>query len=609
MQLKLPLKFILVVLTFFSCFLTISAQVSLREISLKEQVENSSLVIEGKVTAQRTFWDADHKLIYTANTVEVYKVFKGEALTTVEVLTQGGTVGLEAIHVSHALKLRIGSVGVFNLYHSNVNVGLKNKTKLKQYKTYSSLQGFYKYDLSTNSAINTFSKRKGIQESLYKEIQSFTKTNYKELIAFDVSKAQQNQMQKNSLLPPANITFAPSTITAGTQSVLTISGTGFGASQGKVAFRDADDGGATFLEALDNDILTWTETQITVNVPSFAGTGQVRVTDAASASNTSAATLTVTYAELNGVGDVGSGDQSSPTQHYGDNNDLADGFSGGYTWEMFTDFFNDTEFPGAKDAFLRAFNNWRCETKVNWEVSATATIIDDISTIENVIRFDNGAELEAGVLGTCTSGLSGRLCTGEIIWYVTDLDIVFDSGTNWYFGASGEVFDSGEYDFETVALHELGHGHQLGHVINPSNVMHYSVVNNSSNTVLDANSIAAGNDVHTRSTTNKVCGLPDRALMTDYAGSCNLSVEENSIKTDITLYPNPAKQEFFIENSSSSNITRVAIYDVSGRLVKDIDVSQTSKTKRINMNNTSRGLYIVIIHSENAFLTKKLVIE
>ena len=609
MYVKLPIKFTLVVLTLFSCFFTVAAQVSLREISLKEQVENSSLVIEGKVISQRTFWDADHKLIYTANTVEVYKVFKGEAIETVEVLTQGGTVGLEAILVSHALKLRIGNVGVFNLYDSNVNVGLNNKTQLNQYKTYSSVQGFYKYDLQSDKAINTFSQRKGIQQSFYKEIQRITNKNYRTLTPFDVALEQKSLNLKNSLLPPADISFTPTTITAGTQSVLTINGNGFGATQGKVGFRDADDGGATFLDALDNDILTWTDTQITVQVPSFAGTGAVRVTDAASASSTSATTLTVSYALLNGIGDIGSGDESNRTQHYGDNDDLPDGFTGGYTWEMFTDFFDDTELPGAKDAFMRAFNNWRCETKVNWEVSASATVVDDISTITNVIRFDNDAELEAGVLGTCYSGLSGRVCTGEIVWYVTDLDIVFDSGTSWYFGASGEVFDSGEYDFETVALHELGHGHQLGHVINTSNVMHYSIPNNSSNIVLDTNSIAAGNEVHSQSSTNKICGLPDRPLMTDYAGSCNLSVEENSKKTSITLYPNPAKQEFFIENSSSSKIERVAIFDVSGRLVKDIDVSDASKTKRINMIDASKGVYFVIIHGDNAFLTKKLVLE
>ena len=615
---KLPLKFTLITLAFFTSFLSVSAQVSLREISLKEQVENSSLVVEGKVVAQRTFWDADHRLIYTANTVEVSKVFKGDALETIEVLTQGGIVGLEAILVSHALKLGKGSLGVFTLYDSNVNIGSDNKTQFKQFKTYSVIQGFYKYDLQSDLTTNTFRHRKGITSSFYNDIVKITKKDYKQISSFDVKKQQRKQTQKNSLLPPASITFTPTTITAGTKSVLTINGTGFGATQGKVGFRDADDGGASFFDAFDSHVITWTDTQITVEVPVIntsdvsiagtAGTGTIRVTDSGGSSATSSATLTISYAEQNLPADLmgGAGNQAFQTQHYGDNNSLADGFSGGYTWEMFTDFFDDSEHPGAKDSFMNAFESWRCETKINWEVSASATATDDIGTDENVIRFDNTTELEAGVLGTCYSGYSGRLCSGEVIWFVINLDIVFDSEASWYFGASGETFDAGEFDFETVALHELGHGHQLGHVINTSNVMHYAIPSNTANTALDANSIAGANDIQSRSTTNKVCGTPDRPLMTNYTGSCSLSVEDNELENSITIYPNPTRKEFFIKNTSTSKIERVAIYDVRGRLVSDIDVLNTLTIK---LQNTSKGMYFVNIHSDNAFVTKKLIVE
>jgi len=617
---KLPFNFTLIALAFFAGFLSVSAQVSLREISLKEQVENSSLVVEGKVVTQRTFWDADHRLIYTANTVEVYKVFKGGNLETVEILTQGGIVGLEALLVSHALKLGKGSLGVFTLYDSNVNIDSENKTQFKQFKTYSSIQGFYKYDLQSDLATNSFSNRKGITSSFYNDIVKITKKNYKQIFSFDVEKEQRKENQKNSLRPPSGITFSPTIITAGTGSVLTINGAGFGATQGKVGFRNSDDGGSSYFDAFDSHVLTWTDTQITVEVPTInspdvsiagtAGTGTIRVTDSGGSSDTSSATLTISYAEQNLPADIGAGNEAFHTQHYGDNNSLADGFSGGYTWEMFTDFFDNSEQAGAKDSFMRAFDSWRCETKINWEVSASATTTDDIATDENVIRFDNGTELEAGVLGTCYSGYTGRLCSGVVVWFVVDLDIVFDSGTSWYFGASGETFDSGEFDFETVALHELGHGHQLGHVINPSNVMHYALPPNSASTILDANSITAANDVQSRSTTNQICGIPNPPpLMTNYAGSCGLSVEDNEIGNGITIYPNPAKQQFFIKNASFSNLERVTIYDVSGRLISDIDVSGTSRTKTINLKNTSKGIYFVNIHSGPNFITKKLVME
>ncbi|WP_298556584.1 T9SS type A sorting domain-containing protein [uncultured Algibacter sp.] len=627
---KLPLKIAFLLVGFLISAPTLFAQVSLREISLKEQIDNSSLVIEGKVIFSKAFWDANHKMIYTRNTVEVYKVFKGEPVDTIEIMTEGGIVGLNAILASHSLKLGKGSFGIFTLYGSNINIDEKGNSKYQKYRTYSEIQGFYKYDLYGNTVSNTLSRKKGIATSFYSDIINITNKKYLEVKPFDVKKLQKQNTKNTNSRPPSGISLSPLTITAGgvgPNSILTITGSGFGAAQGKVGFRDADDGGTSFFDALDTHVESWTDTEITVRVPTIntsdetiagtAGTGIIRVTDGGGSSAFSSETLTIRYAEQNLPTDFLGSLTSYQSQHYGDNNNLTDGFSGGYTWEMFEDFFNDSddndysdppELLGAKASFIRAFDSWRCETKVNWEVSTTPTSVDDRFTPENIIRFDNGSELGAGILGTCYSSYGGRDCSGEIIWYVTDLDIVFDDGVNWYFGESGETFDSGEFDFETVALHELGHGFQLGHVIDPSNVMHYALASNSTATTLDANSIEGASNVHSRSTSNQICGTPILPLMTDYTGTCGLSVDDNTLEEGIFLYPNPAKKEFFIK-SSYLNIDRVEIYDVSGRLISDTDIFEGTRVKAINMNHASKGLYFVNIHSEERFITKKLILD
>jgi len=222
------------------------------------------------------------------------------------------------------------------------------------------------------------------------------------------------------------------------------------------------------------------------------------------------------------------------------------------------------------------------------------------------------------ILGRCTSRFSGCFINGDtsIAWYVHELDIVFnDSPDNtgsptvetWNFGAGAS--SNTEYDFESVALHELGHGHQLGHVIDPnSDVMHFSLFNGQDERVLGANNIIAAADVQGRSTSSGPCPLV--LAMTNYSGSCSLSVDERyELDGSIIIYPNPAKQQFFIKNTSFANLERVAVYDVSGRLVSDVDVSYTSRTKTINLINVSKGMYFVNIHSENAFITKKLIVE
>ena len=414
-------KITLAIIVLFSLILSESliAQNSLREIPLQQQIDKSSLVVEGKVIAKKSFWDDNQHNIYTTNTIEVYKVFKGEQSKTIEVITLGGTVGDKALIVSPSLKLRRGDVGVFALYDNSIPIELEAKSSNKKYRTYSSLQGFYKYNLYDNIAVNPFNKKRGISNSFYNEIMNYTKSNFIEISKFNTNNSSKSNQAKG-FLPPTSITFAPTTATAGTKTVLTISGSDFGATKGKVGFSNADDGGGTFIDALDTQVLTWKAdgTEITVEIPSAAGTGTIRVTHDDATTGVSAATLTVSYAELNVSFDPDDETGQIPpgingplgfyayqTRHINDN------ASGGYTWEMQTDFFNDTEFSGAKADFENALDKWRCETKVNWIISSTATTTDVAASDGiNVVKFDNNTvpadDLADGVLGRCSSWYS-----------------------------------------------------------------------------------------------------------------------------------------------------------------------------------------------------------
>ncbi|GAA3633368.1 hypothetical protein GCM10022397_18640 [Flavivirga jejuensis] len=581
----------------------------LREIPLKQQIDESSLVIEGKVISKQSFWDTDYKNIYTVNTIEVYKVFKGEAVTIIEVITPGGAVGDRIQKVIPSLKLRKGDLGAFTLHESHINISESNKSGNKQFKVYSSLQGFYKYHLNDNVATNPFSSKNGITKELYNQIESITKAKYVDVSFFDVSKAHSKLVENKSVLqPPSSITFNPTTSTAGTKSVLTISGSGFGGTKGKVGFANADEGGVDngntiFFDALDTQVLTWSDTQITVEIPSEAGTGKIRVTDASLSSSESAADLNITYAEVNSVSDfLANGvEYAYQTRHID-----ADG-SGGYTWEMHTEFNANTN---AKSAFLRALETWSCETGINFSVASSATTVDEVKDDDTfVVRFDNGSELPAGNLGVCTYfiGLCGSSAVGQtsVEAYVDELDIVFDDGTDWNFGP-GLSTVIGQFDFESVALHELGHGHQLGHVIDTNAIMHFSLSPNEEQRVLDANDIIAANNIQNRSTGSTVCG---ESAMTNYSGDCGLSIDEEELNSSISLYPNPAKSVFYINNESFMNLEKVIIYDISGRQISEYDISNTSQIKTINLVGISKGIYFVNIHSNSAMITKKIAVE
>tara|TARA_R110000868_G_scaffold176301_2_gene413810 strand:+ start:1628 stop:3484 length:1857 start_codon:yes stop_codon:yes gene_type:complete len=609
----------------FSCLLVLNvlnAQVLLKEVPLEKQIENSSLVVEGKVISKQSFWDAKRHNIYTSNTVEVLKVFKGEAIETIDVITLGGVVGSEALIVSPNLKLQKDDTGIFTLYDNNIVLENQKNTANKQFKTYSSLQGFYKYNLYTDVAVNPFSKKTGIQSSFYDEIMNYTKSKYIEIKGFNIkSKTSQNK----AFLRPEEIRFDLTTATAGTKTVLTISGSGFGMDKGKVGFSNADDGGGTFVVAIDSQILTWEDDEITVEIPSDAGTGPILVQDEAGANGFSASDLTITYAEANAIFDPDDDSDNMPSgvdgplgfyaypiRHISDNG------SGGYTWQMETNFFNDVEFSGAKGDFENALDKWRCATKVNWTISNLATTVDVIASDGvNVVKFDDQTvpadDLDDGVLGQCLSRISGcGFPTIPSSWnaHVVELDIVFDDETNWHFGTG--LPNGSQYDFESVALHELGHGHQLGHVIdqvingnNLDDVMHYAIANGSQQRLLTSGNITAANNVHSRSTSVVACG---QTLMTN-STICNLSVDDNELADAVSIFPNPAKDEFFIKNESFINLQKAVIYDISGRQISEYDLSETSRIKNINIQNFSKGIYIVSIHTNKASISKKLILD
>lgn len=287
--------------------------------------------------------------------------------------------------------------------------------------------------------------------------------------------------------------FLPASGTAGTTTVLTITGTGFGTGGPNatmyVEFRNADDGGATYIQPLASEYISWSTTQIIVRIPTDAGTGTFRVRNGGSTYN-SATSLNVPYDLMNVI----SGGIAYKTDHINKT-------AGGYVWQMFTGF--DANAP-AKASFTRSLETWRCATFINWQLGTTTTLDAIAADGVNVVRFDKaGQELPAGVLGRCTSRWTACSSGGTWEWWVYELDIEFDQATAWQFGPAAPTM--AQYDFESVSLHELGHGHQLGHVNDGTDVMNYAISNGATRRTLNANDINGGLAVMARSTAANLC--------------------------------------------------------------------------------------------------------
>ena len=482
-----------------SFLLTFSLEIfsqSLYKVTSEEKIDKSSLIVEGKVIAQKSFWNAQHSMIYTSNTIEIYKIFKGiSAAGSIEILTMGGQVNNNIVMVSEVLEVQKNDVGVFFLYPNQMRL-ISPETGNILFDVYSSLQGFLKYDLYKQTAAAPFVQYNSIENDLYKELQEKTGKPYEsKQPSFKIADVAPHQNMKMAAIA----SFSPAIVAAGAildpaNNVLTINGSAFGVGSGTAAvlFKNSDNGGATDIAIQWDDplVVSWTDTRIDIRVPSRAGTGIFSVRDAGGVVSASATPLDVMYGVMQGYVTFG------PTTFAKEFRLANYNGSGGYTI-LYNNNINGT---ASQATFQRALTTWKEIEGYNITEAgntATSAVADDGF---NVIMLDNAGTtnppLAAGVLGVCYSYFG--ICGGA-----TSADQVFKSGFDIVirqpgFSTGATAFTIGpcpplssnfsEIDLETVILHELGHSLNLTHIIDPykggtigqidpARLMNFNVVN------------------------------------------------------------------------------------------------------------------------------------
>ncbi|MBX0292654.1 matrixin family metalloprotease [Hymenobacter sp. HSC-4F20] len=459
------------------------------------------LIVEAEVLDAQGFRVGNGR-IYTRHRLRVYKSLKGSAAAELTVLTEGGTVGLDRQELTNTLRLTPGQQGVFFLEAA----AFPGVATGSGWAVYASQQGFVGYDLSSATAAEPFRRYAVLGDELYRTLGA---TGLREVAPNVALRAALARRAAPAVAAkgqaPLVSSLSPSSLTAGTGAVLTINGSGFGAARGSgsVQFRNADDGGATYTRVNDDDYVSWSDTRIQVRVPSTsatgnpAGTGPVRVTSADQLVVTSLATVQIIYAATNV--------QDSRTSQRGVPGHRNQNSSGGVSFRFEPNFSANA---AASAAWQRALATWRCQTGINWEVGTPRTGRGAADDDENAVGFDNGAELPTNVLGRTTSYYRGcYLPSGGVSFYVDEIDMQFDDATNWQFGPANPT--ASQLDFESVAVHELGHAQQLSHLILPSAVMHYAIARGQrSRTLAAASDIAGGRYVlRTRSFAVPICSI------------------------------------------------------------------------------------------------------
>lgn len=291
---KITLSVVALLISYFS----FSQHHLLDEISLTEKAQLAEVIVEGQVVDKKSYWDKDRKNIYTVHTVSVSTAYKGDSNPYLYVVSLGGVVGLDALVVKPSLDIKMNSAGVFLTEATTLSLAGFDPTK-KLYQTIGASQGFYKYDIVHTRATNPFQSLK--PKTLSDSLKSILKTVPKQLKAidyFDVEPVKEVLIQNIAAESPVIHAVDPLEVVAGNESTLTITGLGFGETSGSVFFKNADDGGSTYIQALQTQIISWTDTEIVVQVPGNAGSGIVLVQVGESTTYIQAPRITVTHAFL-----------------------------------------------------------------------------------------------------------------------------------------------------------------------------------------------------------------------------------------------------------------------------------------------------------------------
>ncbi len=461
--------FTTIVLLFMASFYYNSqAQCMLKPLPLTQRIAPSSHIVEGVIINKECIYSNQQQSIFTKYTISVGTVLKGvNTPATLQFVDEGGIINLEKVETTIQTDIPVGTKGVFFLTPTNDAFD----ASLQYLELVGGPQGFIQYNAKT--ATDVFFTYNNTQTEIIDAIANNTNTNISLQAINNLPKQTRDKTTTNNnpaeaVDPAGSVTsLTPALVVAGNKQVITITGTGFGATRGtsNVYFANANNGGTNLVAPSASQYISWSNTQIKVQVPSIAGSGIVYVSDGTNFLQ-SPTNLVVKYALSNVAYNVGGVDSFFLSKHVNKNT------AGGYSFKYFTGFANNAN---ATTDFANALQAWRCAIGINWVVSASTTTINtSAGDAESVVRFDVGGELALNVLGVAASRYQGCAPAGVgFKWFVNEVDVTFDDATNWYY-TSGSAITNSQSDFYSVAIHELGHGIQLGHVTDANRIMYYA---------------------------------------------------------------------------------------------------------------------------------------
>lgn len=430
--------------------------------------------------------------------------------------------------------------------------------------------------------------------------------------------------------------FYPKTISAGTNSILTIIGEGFGCMRGNsdVLFKNSIDGGATYIENLNtSDYLTWSDNEIKIIVPSIVDTNSfvyypgsgffTIVTDDEAVFSPDS--LTISYSVKN---------------HYNKNPNINLPLlkKTPYRQVSFDDYSNnrarefslDTSIvnnPSMSKIVFKALKDWSCRTKINWTIVDTVAMDTVPYGSKSIIFLDDTLVKHKGYtipvqLNYCTNT---NVTPNEDFIFAKAILMGFSRNTSWFYDTTmTQNIPINKNDFYNVILHELGHAHYLLHVNDANDLMYYATYSSS------ANPVPSSMRNHINSSPNQIEGglyILDKSYNLSFncnrihnttplylTGCGSMSTEQiSNNQFQMIVYPNPFNDDFTIEYTLNTPMEiECVITDISGRIIKTTSFKNTTSgtnTNYLSLANYGSGIYFISLSSKNGILVSSKIFK
>lgn len=462
------------------CFSAAATAQCYQPIDLTDRMDEADAAVIGRVVRSEAFYNAFGE-IYTMHTLAIDARADTEPLTlpvdTLKFFTMGGQINDEQLVVYPSLRGISDADGLFLLSRYKGDRVVSDEGIL--YRPTAVHESYMNFDVTTGNFTdggNVVGNLEAVNELVRNHIG-------RPLVALTDRDFAARPVGGRSMMPVVN-NISPRFVSAGVGDEITITGSGFGANRGSVFFDSPDDGtGGAFTGTNPADIISWSNTSIRVQVVSEAGGGRVIVRTADGQQVTSPVAIDVNFAVTN----LSLNDGQVVTPLLID--DEADG-NGGYIFTV-----SNTNANGGRSlagdapalaALTRAVTTWQQDGDYSIYLQGT-TSLQQPSRDDgvNIVSYDSDAydfdvELGSGTVGIAFSYFSA---CGASEFEVSGIDVLFRRPGNPN-GIGGSVnYDFGPglsgsgTDFESVALHELGHTLQLKHVADPNEVMSFRITN------------------------------------------------------------------------------------------------------------------------------------